>query len=163
MKLGTLEIPTKELGDTWTLDGVVYSDGWQSVFMRLPFAADPDDLEMQVTTPSEEEWLAFLKQTDDPVTPVGKAFVRKASRQIDQGIVWRCYKRDSYTCVYCGTKDGPFTYDHYLAQKFGGQTTMENGRTSCRKCNKIKGHQTIAEWTETCKRLGLNDGQVLTN
>lgn len=162
MKLGKIEIPTKELGDLWSLDGVIYSNGWQSVIMTLPFAADIDT-PPQWTKPSEEEWLAFLKQTDDPVTPVGKAFVRKATRQIDQGIVWRCYKRDGYTCVYCGTKDGPFTYDHFFAQKFGGQTTMENGRTSCRKCNKLKGHQTIQEWKETCAKRGLNDGEILTD
>jgi hypothetical protein len=165
MKLGKLQVPTTELGDTWTLDGVFYSDGWQSIALLLPFAADYSSglYPPTLTRPTEEQWEEFLRQTDDPVTPVGKAFLRKASRQLDQGIVWRCYKRDNYTCVYCGTKDGPFTYDHYLAQKFGGQTTMENGRTSCRKCNKLKGHQTISEWKETCVKRGLNDGEVLTD
>lgn len=163
MKLGeTYEIPTEEVGDTWQLEGVVYGNGQESILMALPF--DPavvDAKHISIVRPTDEQWHEFLKQTDDPVTPIGKAFVRKTTRQLDQSIVWRCYARDNFTCVYCGAKGVPFTYDHYLAQKYGGETTMENGRTSCRPCNKKKGHMTIDAWKQFAAEKGLNNGETI--
>ena len=38
---------------------------------------------------------------------------------------------------------------------------MENGRTSCRPCNKAKGHMTIDEWKAYAEKHGLNDGEVI--
>ena len=161
MKLGTFEIPTSEVGDTWQLAGVLYNNGHDGVALLLPFFShDQDSIYYTETTPSEAQWQEFLKQTDDPVTPIGKAFVRKATRQIDQSIVWRTYFRDNYTCRYCGIRGVILTYDHYLAQKFGGETTVENGRTSCRPCNKRKGHMTIEEWKDYCNKNGLNPAEV---
>lgn len=160
MKLGTYEIPTEEVGDLWQIEGVIYGNGHTSVALELPFA--PPQAEVEFTKPTDEQWQAFLKQTDDPVTPIGKAFVRKVTRQLDQSIVWRCYARDNYTCVYCGKTGVPLTYDHFLAQKYGGETTMENGRTSCRPCNKAKGHMTVAQWKEYAKKKSLYDGEVLS-
>jgi hypothetical protein len=160
MKLGAFEIPTEEIGDTWQLSGVLYDNGKEVIGMVLPFIGHTiDGLHLHNVYPSDEEWTAFLKQTDDPVTPVGKAFVRKATRQIDQSIVWRCYFRDNYTCRYCGKRGVMLTYDHYLAQKFGGQTTMDNGRTSCRPCNKRKGHMTIDQWKAYALKNGLQTGE----
>jgi hypothetical protein len=159
MKLGDIEIPTEAVGDTFKLEGVLYGDGKQTVALMLPDETGETDVEF--TKPTEEEWIEFLKQTDDPVTPVGKAFVRKATRQLDQSIAWRCYARDNYTCVYCDKTGIPLTYDHYLAQTFGGQTTMENGRTSCRPCNKRKGHMTIDAWKAFAAQKGLHDGEKI--
>lgn len=157
MKLGRIEVPTEELGDTWQLAGVLYDNGHKVIELALPFSKI-DNLPVVYTEPTETEWQQFLAQTDDPVTPIGKAFVRKASRQLDQAVVWKCYQRDNYTCVYCGATGVPLTYDHYLAQAHGGQTTIENGRTSCRPCNKVKGHMTIAEWQAYAQQRGLHDG-----
>lgn len=160
MKLGSIELTTEEVGDTWQLAGVLYDNGHEVMELALPFS-DIANLPVVYTEPTETEWQAFLKQTDDPVTPIGKAFVRKATRQLDQAVVWKCYQRDNYTCVYCGSTGVPLTYDHFLAQKFGGETTIANGRTSCRPCNKKKGHMTIAEWQRYTAKNGLKDGAVV--
>lgn len=154
MKLGTFQIPTEAVGDLWQLEGVLYGDGKETVALLLPFEHQlPSSL--IITQPTDEQWLEFLKQTDDPVTPVGKAFVRKSTRQIDESIKWRVYKRDNYTCRYCGKSGVPMTVDHYLAQKFGGLTTFENLLSACRPCNKRKGHMTIDEWKDYCAKNGL--------
>lgn len=153
MKLGKYELPDEAVGDTFQLEGVLYGDGKVTVALMLPFETGGRQLE--VTHPTDEQWQAFLKQTDDPVTPIGKAFVRKSTRQIDESIKWRVYKRDNYTCRYCGKSGIPMTVDHYLAQKFGGLTTYENLLTACRPCNKRKGHMTVDEWVEYCKLNGL--------
>lgn len=159
MKLGTFNIPTEEVGDTFQLEGVVYGDGKQSVILAVPFAGNIQTPIIEY--PTAIEWEEFLHQADDPVSPVGKAFVRKSTRQVDQAIAWACYARDGYACVYCDRTGVPLTYDHYLAQKFGGKTTMDNGRSSCRACNKAKGHMTITEWGEYAGAHGLHDGLAI--
>jgi hypothetical protein len=164
------KVMMNDLGDTWQLEGVLIGNGHDAVLMKTPDApgltCTPD-----IWNPTITELEAWLKQSDDPVAPlfestahprILKGVVRKMTRQLDQKIVWACYARDNYTCVYCGATGVPLTYDHFLAQAFGGQTTMANGRTSCRRCNKAKGHMTIAEWAAYCLKKGLNDGTTIT-
>jgi hypothetical protein len=164
-----LNIKIEDLGDTWKLEGIVIGNGHDALTMLMPEATLTPGRSM-IWQPTVEDLEAWLKQSDDPVTtiadrsnPIGYAVVRKASRQLDQGVAWACYARDNYTCVYCGKSGIPLTYDHYLAQKFGGQTTMGNGRTSCRKCNKMKGHMTIDEWKAFTAKKGLNNGETITS
>ena len=166
-------IDLEDLGDTWQLSGIVIGNGHDNLIMVTPdgIIDRGNFLYAEIWEPTILELEAWLKQSDDPVmklyhdedSKIVKAVVRKATRQLDQGVVWACYARDNYTCVYCGTSGVPLTYDHYLAQAFGGQTTMENGRTSCRKCNKLKGHMTITQWKSYAKMKGLNDGEQITN
>lgn len=150
MILGNREIPTEEIGDLWTLEGMIYGNGEESLAMMLPFVGFKNDFSPLV--PTDEQWQAFLKQTDDPVTPVGKAFVRKATRQVIESVRWRVYKRDGYKCRYCGADDVPMTVDHYHPQKYGGEWTYENLLTACRSCQKRKGHKTVEEWKEYCSK-----------
>lgn len=51
-------------------------------------------------------------------------------------------KRDSHACVYCGAQAGPkvtLELDHRVPQCDGGEDTLENLVTACRKCNQGKG------------------------
>lgn len=171
------EIEVEDLGDTFQLEGIVIGNGHVALTMLMPDApqhhllgdSTPAENHHEVWQPTVSQLEAWLKQSDDPVAKlyhdqdsmIVKAVVRKSTRQTDQLIVWSCYARDNYTCVYCGASGVPLTYDHYLAQAFGGQTTMENGRTSCRPCNKAKGHMTIAAWQAYALSKGLNDGSVI--
>lgn len=165
---GSFSIDLEDLGDTWYLEGVVLGNGHDSLIMGTPEANEQLG-SFDWWKPSVAEMEAWLKQSDDPIMQLAheengklvKTIVRKATRQLDQQVVWACYARDAYTCVYCGTSGVPLTYDHYLAQKYGGQTTMENGRTSCRPCNKRKGHMTIEEWKSYAETKGLNDGEQI--
>lgn len=158
-------IAIQDLGDTWKLEGIVIGNGHNALIMQTP--ESPEDNETyDFWRPTVEELEAWLKQSDDPVTTIadksnrlGYAVVRKASRQLDQAVAWKCYERDRYTCVYCSKSGVPLTYDHFLAQKFGGQTTLANGRTSCRPCNKRKGHMTIDEWKAFALIKGLQNGE----
>ncbi|HEX8463191.1 MAG TPA: HNH endonuclease [Abditibacterium sp.] len=52
--------------------------------------------------------------------------------------------RDSYTCVYCGSKES-LTLDHVFPRHRGGETTWENVVCSCLKCNNKKGARTPSE------------------
>ena len=162
------QIGIDELGDTWQLEGVLIGNGQHSLGMLLPDGRDDTDIERW--SPTIEEWQQWLKQSDDPVmkifenTPHGyivKAMIRKATRQIDEGIKWKVYKRDDYACQYCGATGVPMTVDHYLAQALGGITTLDNLRTACRKCNKLKANMTIDQWKALAALKGLNDGAII--
>jgi 5-methylcytosine-specific restriction endonuclease McrA len=54
------------------------------------------------------------------------------------------YKRDRYTCQYCGIQPGSeeLTIDHVLPRSQGGLSTWENCVLACISCNKHKADRT---------------------
>jgi 5-methylcytosine-specific restriction endonuclease McrA len=60
------------------------------------------------------------------------------------------YKRDGYTCAYCGAKER-LTIDHIHPTSRGGQDTWENLVTACCKCNSLKGNRTPQESNMTLR------------
>lgn len=54
------------------------------------------------------------------------------------------FRRDSNTCVYCGSKES-LTLDHVLPKSRGGKTTWENVVTACHPCNNRKDNKTPEE------------------
>lgn len=57
------------------------------------------------------------------------------------------YKRDQYTCVYCGDGDkGNLTLDHVIPRAKGGTDAWDNLVTCCSKCNSEKADLSIEEW-----------------
>lgn len=55
-------------------------------------------------------------------------------------------RRDQFTCIYCGIKEGPFDCDHIVPLAAGGATTADNLITACAPCNRSKGARTPAQW-----------------
>lgn len=143
-------VPLEEYGDTMKIVGVIVGDGHKTRALYLP--GEHATVFTEVAELTVNEALAWLKQSDDPTAPIYgdngfiKAVVRKAKRQVDQNVAWMCYGRAGYACEYCSKINAPLTYDHWLAQAFGGETTLDNGVSSCRPCNKAKGHMTQDEW-----------------
>lgn len=153
-----------EYGDTMRIEGVIVGDGHKRRFLYLPGEYRPLPAQLdQGYSMTLDETLDWLKQSDDPTSPIYsddlnkviKAVVRKATRQVDQNVAWTCYKRDNFVCRYCSKSGVPLTYDHFQPQALGGLTTVENGRSACRPCNKAKGHMTIDEWTAFQQKRGL--------
>lgn len=54
------------------------------------------------------------------------------------------FKRDRYTCQYCGKQPGPdeLTIDHVFPKSKGGKSTWENCVLACVACNKAKADRT---------------------
>jgi 5-methylcytosine-specific restriction endonuclease McrA len=75
-----------------------------------------------------------------------KAILRKSTRQIDAGVSWRVFKRDEYTCRYCGKDDVPLTVDHLVLWEKGGPTIEDNLVACCKKCNKKRGNMKYEDW-----------------
>jgi len=55
------------------------------------------------------------------------------------------FRRDNYTCQYCGTKTTNLTIDHIIPKHLGGAHTWDNLVAACPRCNHKKGGKTCAQ------------------
>jgi hypothetical protein len=62
-------------------------------------------------------------------------------------IRFACYKRDMFTCQYCGAKE-QLTLDHVVPRASGGSSAMTNLVTCCWPCNIGKGSEPLGEELE---------------
>jgi len=56
------------------------------------------------------------------------------------------FKRDNYTCHYCGQVGGILEIDHLTPISRGGTNDLNNLKASCRKCNRQKKDKTEQEY-----------------
>jgi 5-methylcytosine-specific restriction endonuclease McrA len=49
------------------------------------------------------------------------------------------FRRDHYSCQYCGTSGKDLTIDHVIPRRLGGKQNWENVVTACYNCNHKKG------------------------
>lgn len=87
------------------------------------------------SNPTFDNIIRFLEREDE-LTP------SPYSRHIPVDLREEIFKRDNYTCKYCGWKNGIngrkdkiLTVDHIIPWKYGGTTKEENLITSCLDCN----------------------------
>ena len=62
------------------------------------------------------------------------------------------FRRDGYTCQYCGSETRDLTVDHVVPRNQGGPHTWENLASACPRCNRRKGGKTLAEARMTLGR-----------
>jgi len=55
------------------------------------------------------------------------------------------FKRDKYTCQYCGKQERMLTIDHVIPKAKGGESVWENVVAACEPCNKKKADKTLAQ------------------
>ncbi|MCJ7435195.1 MAG: HNH endonuclease [Anaerolineales bacterium] len=55
------------------------------------------------------------------------------------------FRRDNYTCQYCGKRDGSLTVDHVVPRYLGGQHIWTNVVAACPACNHHKGGRKLEE------------------
>jgi 5-methylcytosine-specific restriction endonuclease McrA len=55
------------------------------------------------------------------------------------------FRRDCFTCQYCGARAGRMTIDHIIPRHRGGEHSWDNLVTACPSCNLKKGGRTLAE------------------
>lgn len=56
----------------------------------------------------------------------------------------KIFERDGWACVHCGqSRRHLLTIDHIVPASRGGTAVQENLQTLCRRCNEIKGNDTI--------------------
>lgn len=55
------------------------------------------------------------------------------------------FRRDNFTCQYCGKHTSDLTIDHVIPRHMGGQHIWENVVASCPVCNHRKGGRLLEE------------------
>jgi len=55
------------------------------------------------------------------------------------------FRRDHYTCQYCGKREGGMTVDHVIPRHMGGCHEWTNVVTACPHCNHRKGGRKVEE------------------
>ena len=55
------------------------------------------------------------------------------------------FRRDNYTCQYCGRRDTTLTVDHILPKHLGGKHIWTNVVAACPSCNHRKGGRRLEE------------------
>lgn len=87
-----------------------------------------------------------------PTVPVVAVAPDASSRDVDAQLRWRVYKRDAYSCRYCGFQgheDGHnLTVDHIVPVSKGGTNAESNLNTCCFSCNSSKKNKDLDAWLE---------------
>jgi 5-methylcytosine-specific restriction endonuclease McrA len=55
------------------------------------------------------------------------------------------FRRDSYTCQYCGLQTPELTIDHVVPRHLGGRHRWDNLVSACPTCNRAKGARPLSE------------------
>lgn len=92
------------------------------------------------------KFLAAMRGTVNEFAP----FV-KPCRAHPAGPEWKeirasIFKRDNYTCGYCGERGGRLECDHVIPVSRGGSDHHSNLLTACFQCNRSKWARLPEEW-----------------
>jgi len=152
-----------DIGHEIQLAGAVYA-GKGKVFLMMCPDEPLEDQEIVAMEMTQNQWLEVIRQSDLLETEVlakmpdgklGKAVLRKSTRQIEQGVSWQVFRRDSQDnvrhpgnpfCCYCSNDSTPLTVDHLVCWEAGGPSIPENLLSCCRRCNKMRGNTPYEEW-----------------
>lgn len=108
---------------------------------------DPESFQLH----SWNEWSRLVPEPDEPAIRSARLRVRVPEvitltlfDRLPRGAVafskHNVYKRDRYTCQYCGAQPGrdELSLDHVLPRAQGGTSTWENCVLACVACNRHK-------------------------
>lgn len=92
----------------------------------------------------------MIRSTRLSIVPPEVIVLNKYEGQGEKSVVFtrrNLFKRDKYTCMYCGVQPGPeeLTMDHILPKSRGGASSWENCALACVECNKRKANRTPEE------------------
>lgn len=94
------------------------------------------------------ERMHFEPDIDDEVNDFLSLRKRMSETNVKEWykLINKVFKRDNYTCSYCGNVGGSLEADHIIPFSKGGDDTLENLTTSCQKCNRQKIDKTVSEY-----------------
>jgi 5-methylcytosine-specific restriction endonuclease McrA len=148
-------LPKFELGSTIKIAGMVLEEN-NAHFKVVLFPEAEKTGVFRNIRPTHEEWKELLHQLDvvevevlDPTNKSQKVVVRKSQREIEQQVNWNVFRRDNYTCRYCGNDKTPLTVDHVVCWESMGASVEDNLITACRKCNKTRGNMLYEDWLKS--------------
>lgn len=88
--------------------------------------------------------------------------VEKKRTPIPQGVRFDVFRRDNFTCVYCGAKspDIVLECDHKIAVANGGTDNFDNLVTACWDCNRGKGTKTVKHSAQYPRPVSSHHGSA---
>ena len=142
------DLTLSQVGNTLEIAGVVYANDRTNIVIMLPDEGLAAPL--QIMYPTLEEWQQIIRQSDlkeiEGMVKDQKIILRKSTRQIETQIMWEVFRRDEYTCRYCGATDRPLTVDHIVLWEEMGPSIPLNLISSCKKCNNKRGNMQYEHW-----------------
>lgn len=153
-KVDFKSIPLMDFGDKIVIRGVLFTNDSteESMIAVLP-QKDFDEKKVGILVPTLDEWHQIFEQQDYAYVEGNfngeKVILRKSQRNIDGTISWKVFRRDKYSCRYCGIDHVPLTVDHIITWETGGATHVDNLLTSCKKCNRTRGNTPYDEWLQS--------------
>jgi 5-methylcytosine-specific restriction endonuclease McrA len=150
-----LERPTLVLNRNWQPVGVAtVARALIKVWNESAVIVDPADFQ----TYSWDDWARLEPRNGDPSIRTQKMELRVPEVVIMTGydkvpsyVVTfsrrNLFKRDGYTCQYCGCRPGSeeLTIDHVVPRAQGGTSTWDNCVLACVRCNARKADRTPSE------------------
>ena len=170
-------IDLAEVGHKKVIMGIVLGDENENYLLMFPqseLTKNSSNIYFEFDL-SHEDWEKILYQMDTLQVEVtngkdlAKTILRKSQRNIEQNVSWEVYRRDNFTCRYCGDDKSPMTVDHLITWESMGPSIVKNLVCSCKKCNRTRGNTTYEDWlnsdyykkvsenlSEDVKRLNLS-------
>ncbi|MGY8766819.1 MAG: HNH endonuclease [Pirellulales bacterium] len=147
-----LERPTLVLNRSWQPVGVAsVARSLTQVFSGTARIVDPHDFQLY----GWDDWSELVPDQDEPF--ISSQFLRirvpevvtlvnydKLPRNTVTFSRRNVFRRDNYTCQYCGCRPGSdfLTIDHIHPRSQGGGSNWENCVLACVKCNHRKANRT---------------------
>lgn len=141
-----------DLGTKVFMKGFYVEGKGKGTVVLIPQNKEPKSIDFMSTT--EDSYKTIVKQLDVQEAECfdyhhgTRHIVRRTQRNLDQRVSWKVYKRDNYTCRYCGIDGVPMSYDHIFLWELGGDNTVENGVCACKNCNQRRGNTDYTDWIE---------------
>jgi hypothetical protein len=161
------EIEVVEVGNGISFVGTIWLDSQKEQFYILPCT---EDLAVELDNIAcfefndrdkyrwiNQAWLLESRRYTGFKEQAVRVSLYRSQSSIDPAIKWKVFRRDNFICQYCGWDSGEMTYDHIVPISLGGSTTVENGNTACRPCNKAKCDLPIEEWMQSDKLKRLRN------
>ena len=143
------ELDLSKVGTELEIEGVLYGD-YLILLPDAELSVVADIHGLYVIQPTLEEWTKLVRQSDlkeiEGMSKGQKIILRKSTRQIEQKVSWEVFRRDNFTCRYCGADDRPLTVDHVVVWEEMGPSIPMNLISSCKKCNNKRGTMRYEEW-----------------
>lgn len=152
MSVATITRPTLVLNRNWqpiTISTVARA--LVKVFSGAARVVDPSDFQQY----SWEDWSALRPSDGEQFIQAGRIRLRvpevvtlthydRLPRQVVTFSRRNLFKRDRFTCQYCGDQPGSdeLTIDHVIPRSQGGVTSWTNCVLACVECNAFKSNRT---------------------
>jgi len=137
----------EKYGNELTISGLIIGNDLTQEVIMFP---NEEFKEPIIFNPTQTEIQEIFNQLDTlEITGFQKIVLRKSQRNIEQGISWEVFRRDNFTCRYCGANNVPMTVDHVVLWEDLGDSVTKNLICACRKCNKTRGNMKYPDWLQS--------------